>query len=155
MPRLVKIGWLAVAAASVVAVALGLFGIQRFERPGPLAAESTIDIPRGEGLQAIAARLHQARVIENPLIFRLGARIMGTTRDLQAGEYRFPAGVTMRGALEILTEGRTVARRVTLPEGLTSAEAVALLAQGHIGDGDLDAWDHNRPDRKCVRNVDV
>ena len=76
-------------------------------------------------------------MIDDPLIFRLGARIMGTTRDLQAGEYRFPAGVTMRGALEILTEGRTVVRRVTLPEGLTSAEAMALLAAVEGLEGEL------------------
>ncbi len=137
MPRLVIIGWLAVAAATVVTVALGLYGVVRFERPGPLVAESTIDIPRGEGLKAIAASLHRARVIDDPLIFRLAARIMRTTRDLQAGEYRFPAGVTMRGALEILTEGRTVIRRVTLPEGLTSAEAMAVLAAAEGLDGGL------------------
>lgn len=139
VPRLVTIGWLAVAAATIVAVALGLYGVQRFERPGPLAAESVIDIPRGEGLKAIAARLHRAQVIDDPLIFRLAARIMRTTRGLQAGEYRFPAGVTMRGALDILIEGRTVVRRVTLPEGLTSAEAMALLADVEGLDGELGA----------------
>ncbi|MFQ6017916.1 MAG: endolytic transglycosylase MltG [Kiloniellaceae bacterium] len=127
---------LAGAALLIVAAAVALYGIDRFERPGPLEADSIVFIPRGAGLAAIAGRLQGAGVIDDALVFRLGVRALGATRRLRAGEYRFPAGVSMRGAVGVLISGQTVLRRLTLPEGLTSAEAVALIADAEFLDGE-------------------
>jgi UPF0755 protein len=55
-------------------------------------------------------------------------RLLGSAHDLKAGEFAFPAAVSMRGALEILDRGETVARWLTVAEGLTSSEVVALVA---------------------------
>lgn len=115
----------------VLAAALGagaLYWLQRaFEAPGPLAAPATVALPRGEGLEEIALRLAAAGVIRNPRVFVLGVRLAGAGRALKAGEYAFPAGASARRVMEILLSGRTVARRLTVPEGLTSRQIVALV----------------------------
>ncbi|MDP6352529.1 MAG: endolytic transglycosylase MltG, partial [Alphaproteobacteria bacterium] len=54
----------------------------------------------------------------------IGARAEGA---LQAGEYRLEAAVSPRAVMEQLVAGRTVVHRLTVPEGLTSAEIVALV----------------------------
>jgi UPF0755 protein len=56
---------------------------------------------------------------------------------LRAGEYRFPAGASALQTLDILTSGQTVRHRLTIPEGLTSSEIVALVRAAPALDGDV------------------
>ena len=120
------VGLLTVLA--VIAAGATFFALQRFERPGPLQADATVVVPRGAGLSSIAALLEEAGVIEDTILFKLGVRLQGSARELKAGEYAMPAGVSMRGAFEILARGETVARWLTIAEGLSSVEIVALVA---------------------------
>ena len=137
MWRLAGIAASAATALVLAAALLAFYAIDRFERPGPLTSDSIVYIPRGAGLGAIAGELERAGVIGDPLVFRLGVRVLGRTRDLQAGEYLFPAGIAMREAAELLHSGKTVARRLTLAEGLTSAQIVALVARAEGLDGQM------------------
>ncbi len=107
----------------------------QFKQPGPLKTETTVIIERGAGANAIARDLKRAGVLSNPLVFSLGARLTGTGKPLKAGEYAFPAGVSPEAALELLRSGRTVVRRVTFAEGLSTAEILSQLAltQGLTG----------------------
>ncbi len=138
MRRLVS---LVVFTASVLVVAGGLltfYAIGRFERPGPLAADTVVYIPQGSGVAAIARQLHQAGAIEEPLVFRLGVRLLGVGRELRAGEYLFAAALSTRDAIDLLRGGRTVVRRLTLAEGLTSFEIVALVERAAALQGAVD-----------------
>ncbi len=131
----------------VLAVVIGLQTLhQRFETPGPLTQPVTVVVAPGSDLGTIAGQLADAGVIPDPFVFEIGVRIADRARDLKAGEYRFDVAVTPRGALDTLTRGDVVARRVTLPEGATTQRALALLRQaeglkGAItvqpGEGDL------------------
>ena len=105
-----------------------LYGMKQFEKPGPLAADRMLVVPKGAGLSLIAERLRDAGVVDNAFHFKVGVRVLGSARDLKAGEYAFPAGVSMREALDILGRGETVARWLTVAEGLTSVEVIALVA---------------------------
>ncbi len=60
--------------------------------------------------------------------FRGAARLLGEGRNLKAGEYRLAAGASMAEILDMLTAGQTVLRSLTIPEGLTVAQAVVLVA---------------------------
>ncbi len=62
-------------------------------------------------------------------MFRLGARIQKVDSSLRAGEYAFPAAISAGDVVAMLSAGKTVVRRVTVPEGLTSAEVLALVAE--------------------------
>ncbi|PWC46377.1 endolytic transglycosylase MltG [Azospirillum sp. TSA6c] len=124
---------LAVGAAG----GIGVWGYQRYSAPGPLEQSETVVIPRGSGLEAIAITLGDSGVIGSPLVFAAAAKLSGTFRELKAGEYQFPAGISIEGVLEQMRQGRTVVRRFTVPEGLTSAQVVALLARETGLTGDL------------------
>ncbi|SMH59385.1 endolytic transglycosylase MltG [Azospirillum agricola] len=132
-----------IAGALVVAgatVGVGVWGAMRVMAPGPLEQPETVVIPRGSGIEAIAITLGDAGVIDSPLLFVAGSKLMGLmgpVRDLKAGEYLFPAGISMEAVLEQMRQGRTVVRRFTVPEGLTSAQVVALLDKEPALTGEL------------------
>ncbi|MCH9020001.1 MAG: endolytic transglycosylase MltG, partial [Proteobacteria bacterium] len=121
-----------VLTAFVIVAALGAaalwWGSRAFDSAGPLAAETALVLPRGIGLDEIARRLAEAGVIETPWLFVWGVRLSGAARGLQAGEFGFAPGVSARGVMALLLSGRTVVRRLTVPEGLTTRQVVGLLA---------------------------
>ena len=163
-PRLkfwAKAGAIAAALLLLIAGAAVLGGIFRLDRPGPLQADTTIIVERGASLPAIAQNLHSGGVIDDDFLFRLAARFYRVSRSLKAGEYAFPARVSMGGVIDILVSGETVIRQFTVPEGLTSAEVATLLVEVEGLVGELDgvpeegsllpetynyAWADTRPD---------
>jgi UPF0755 protein len=74
-------------------------------------------------------------VIADPRLFRLAARIMGRAKPLRAGEYEFPARTSAFAAIELMQSGRTVVRRLTVPEGLTVRQVMGLLIEAEGLDG--------------------
>ena len=123
-----------------VLVAIGLASVwanQKFEAPGPLAEDRVLEIRKGSGLNAIAQQLEAAGVLEPSWLFVLGVRLDDKARALKAGEYRFPAGVSMRAAMAILESGQVVQYALTLPEGHTTAQALAILREAEALDGEI------------------
>ncbi|MBL8708650.1 MAG: endolytic transglycosylase MltG [Rhodospirillaceae bacterium] len=108
-----------------------------FTGSGPLAEETTLIIPKGSGVAAIADLLAEGGVIEQPLVFKVGVKLFGKEQPLQAGEFRFPAGISQRGAMQVLIEGKSVLHRITIAEGLTVREIFAVLQQSPLLDGPL------------------
>lgn len=96
--------------------------MQSLLRPGPLESETTVILPRGAGTHQIADVLTAAHVINRPLEFRLASRARFADRYFKAGEYTFPAHVSMQAVIQKLSGGDVVQRFVTIPEGLTYAE---------------------------------
>jgi UPF0755 protein len=121
-----------------LAVAAGVFawGYSQFVQPGPLRADKTVIVPRGSGVDGIVRILHEAGVIASPLIFRIGVRLKRFDKDLRAGEYLFSAKISAFDAARHLRSGKTVIRRLTMAEGLTSKEMLTELgrAEGLFGD---------------------
>lgn len=117
------------AALAVAAVLIaGIVGYERYHRPGPLAQPRTLIIEKGAGVARIADQLAGAGIIRDSLVFNIGVRLSGEESGLRAGEYAFPAHVSMRDAVALLTSGQTVKRRLTVAEGLTTRQVVALIA---------------------------
>ncbi len=113
------------------------WGYGQFTQPGPAAGETTLVLPRGGGLVDIAHRLETAGVISDARIFAIGVRLYERQGDLKAGEYRLDAGISMRGVMDTLVGGVTVVRRLTVPEGLLTAEIVDLVAAADGLDGEI------------------
>jgi peptidoglycan lytic transglycosylase G len=107
----------------------------QFTSPGPLPVSTAIVIPSGTGLEGIATSLKRAGAIRRDFVFVIGARALRQARSLKAGEYLIPAESSPRQVMEILASGKTVVRRLTIPEGLTAAEVMARLelAEGLTG----------------------
>lgn len=128
--RRTRLRFLIASLIAVVAIAGGVLIIAHkvFTRPGPLAQPATLVVERGAAMGTIADGLHAKGVIASQPFFKIAARIHGAHRNLKAGEYSFEPGVSLRSVLDILREGRTIARKFTVAEGLTSKEIMALLA---------------------------
>lgn len=125
-----KLVALALVAVLLLVAAIGGIGWGLYRQatgPGPLREARTLVIPPHTGLADIAKLLAQRGVIRYPLSFEFAAAITGQSVTLLAGEYEFPPGVSPMQAVDILASGKTVKHRLTIPEGLTSAEVVALV----------------------------
>src|SRR5579863_7296361 len=137
--RLLRLlAWSFITAAIVIA-ALGAAGVWLYrdaQVPGPLAEARTLVVPAHSGVDAIAELLAAQGVIRHKLAFEAVARLSGRGTALKAGEYEFPAGASTIQTLDILAGGKTIQHKVTIPEGLTSAEVIALVRAAPALDGD-------------------
>ncbi|MES1990175.1 MAG: endolytic transglycosylase MltG [Pseudomonadota bacterium] len=124
----------------MLAVALAggayLIGKSVFNAEGPLPAPQVVWLEKGLGLNAITSRLADAGVISSPLIFRLGTRLSGSSSSLKAGEYEFPARVSMSGVVRMLIDGKSILHKITIPEGLTSQQIMAIVKADPVLVGD-------------------
>jgi UPF0755 protein len=106
-----------------------------FTAPGPLAHSTVSVIPRGEGVQEIAARLEREGVVSDRRLFvaqylsqTFQTRFTGGKEiSLQAGEFEFKKQASMKDVLDTLAQGKAVLYRLSIPEGLTSQQIVARL----------------------------
>lgn len=126
-------------AAGLVAGGLAYYGYQTYKAPGVSTDERLVVIPRGSSLASIAQILADEGIVSDPLVFRIAAKVTEQARRLQAGEYAIPPGASIEAVLGILESGRTVVRSLTIPEGLTSVEIVALIAEAPGLDGEIEA----------------
>ena len=116
----------------VVAIAAGIayqFGKHRIEMPGPLDHDKIVNIPRGLGLRDIADLLARENVIDQPWVFIPAVLVLKAKDDLKYGEYRFTKQVSLRETIDTIVEGKVVQHAVTIPEGLTSEQIIARLAE--------------------------
>jgi UPF0755 protein len=110
-----------------------------YEAPGPLAAAKLVIVPKNAGIATIAALLDREGVVAHDFVFLAGTLARREGRALKAGEYEIPAAASPRAVADLLASGRVFQHRLTLPEGLTSAEATALIAGAPALDGSLAA----------------
>ncbi len=128
MGRFVKISTAVLAAMIVVTGAVVSWGYGQFKAPGPLKTKTIIIIERGSGIDAIIRDLQKAGVLGHPLVFRIASRFGAADNPLKAGEFAFAPGISPEETLKLLRSGKTVVRRLTVPEGLTTADIISLLA---------------------------
>ncbi|MGE5268785.1 MAG: endolytic transglycosylase MltG [Thiohalocapsa sp.] len=132
------LAWSLITTAIVIA-AIGGAGYWLYldaERDGPLAEARTLVVPPHRGVMAIGGLLENKGVIRHRLAFVLVAKLSGRSHSLKPGEYEIPAWASAMQTLDILATGRTVKHRLTIPEGLTSAEVVTLVKKAPALDGD-------------------
>ncbi len=111
----------------IAVIAAGYWVNTQYIQKGPLAAPQTFVIERGQTSQTIANNLYAAGAIHSPMAFVLGAKFLDNDDFLKAGEYQLEAGMSARTIVRLLQSGKTLSYQFTIPEGLTSAEIVALL----------------------------
>jgi len=128
----------AIAAAGLLAaaaLAAGLWIHLQLSTPylGATGAETYVEIPRGAGARRVARLLADAGVLRSRLPFLLYLRRTGAEGRIRAGEYRFDAPATPREIARRLATGDVHFRSITIPEGLTAEETIALLAENGFG----------------------
>ncbi len=138
--RALRLGRIALWFLIPLALLAGIlfWGVNDYNGPGPLDRNKVVVIDKGASLDAISAALADAGVIAHPRVFALGATLTGKSAELKAGEYEFPAHISPALAIELLESGKVVHHKLTIPEGLTSAEVAALVASAPALDGKVD-----------------
>lgn len=123
--------------AGVVLLGGWLYFSNQFDRPGRLAEEHTVVLEPGSSAWTIAKTLEREGVVDNRYVFVLGVWSENRAQELRAGEYAFEPAITPRAAMDKLVAGNVVVHRVTVPEGLSSAQIVALINETAALDGTI------------------
>lgn len=121
----------------VVIVISGFWFINDIRRPLPLTSAITLELSSGRGIRSLSAILKDKGLVRHPLIVRLSARIYGYDTRLKAGEYRLEPGMSLLDVLEKISDGKVILHRLTLPEGLTSAQMLELIADNPLLSGNI------------------
>ena len=113
------------------------FGRELVEAQGPLKEAKHIVIPRGAGPAIMAKVLRDEGVISYQQLFRIALMIDPSPKVIKAGEYEIPAHISMQALVELLQSGKVVQRRITIPEGMTTAEIVELVRKTEALSGQI------------------
>jgi len=113
------------------------YGAYRFQAVGPAQEDTTVMLSRGMSLSTIARTLNEVGSLSDPLIFTIAVRLKQLENRLKAGEYIIPARASMADILDLLDEGKSILYPLTVPEGLTSQEVMALVAEHPKLNGDM------------------
>jgi len=114
-----------------------LLGHEMLVAKGPLEKNKNVLIPRGAGPTTMAKILEEEGVISHPRLFRLALMVDPNPKPIKAGEYDVPAHVSMSALVDLLQSGKVVQRRLTAPEGATTAEIVELVRKTEALTGDI------------------
>lgn len=126
-------------AAGAVALTISVLWLaSSYNRAGPLKQETIVEIEKGSSLNAIAHDLKTKNIIHSETAFIVLTRILDRHKSLQAGEYRFGPGQTIREVKEKLASGAVYQRSLTIKEGLTSIEIMELLNQAAAMEGRIE-----------------
>ncbi len=125
----------------VVAVVggVGIFYLKsEFEAPGRFSEDTQFSVISGQGLTGIARELETRGFISDYRIFVAGVLAHDAKSKLKAGEYLLPKEASMQRIMNTLVSGRSVQHKVTIPEGMTSLQAVARLRKHPILTGEIE-----------------
>ncbi|MDX2201177.1 MAG: endolytic transglycosylase MltG [Hyphomicrobiaceae bacterium] len=107
----------------------------QLDAPGPLEKSRVLVVAKGDGAVEIGARLEREGVVSDRRLFVAGYLLTkftawlggGKPVQIKAGDFEVVEAASVRHVVEVLTEGRTVSYKVTIPEGLTSFQIVERL----------------------------
>lgn len=148
-------------------IAAGWFGFNAVKSvfavddyPGPGSGSVSVRVQRGDSLTTIAGRLADADVVASPDAFLLAAEADERAVTIGPGSYEMLQQMSGSGALARMLDPAARAQgRLVLPEGMTLAESVDVIAdeagisvqdlEASLGDPaslDLPEWAKGRPE---------
>jgi len=133
--KLIILGSLAIVLASSV-LAYQLISFQ-FEAINTSSDSQTFTIPAGSNIKSIANRLSQEKIIEDPWLFILLARIKGVDTSVKAGEYQLIKGQSNAELLETFTQGKSIQYTFAIIEGWSFKQLLAAIATNPIIENSL------------------
>lgn len=128
-------------SALFVLIALMLLGIAAaifwYQQPGPLDEPAVVLIKPGTGFSAITSQLESQGVVAPAMLFKAVVLAQGQHRLVKAGEYLFEPRISPQAVMDKLIRGASITHAITIPEGKTTREIVALLNADDRLSGDI------------------
>ncbi len=137
MKTLFALGFVVVVLAVAGAAGGWLWMQSEVAKPGPSVETTTFEVRKGEHLGSVADRLEEQGLIRDARTLRLHARVEGQQTAVKVGEYAIPARASVQRILEQLVEGDVIEYRITVPEGLTTAQILRIIEKSDDLDGDM------------------
>jgi UPF0755 protein len=123
-----------------IAAGFGIYiGKQAFDGKGPSTKDAVFLVKPKTGASTIAGDLEGRGLVSDAQIFRIGIQVYGNQSKLKAGEYAIPAGASMHRIMDILKSGKSILHSLTIPEGLTVAQAFDRIAKDDVLVGQMPA----------------
>jgi UPF0755 protein len=135
-----------------IAVALGAL-VMLAACSGSNEKNVRVVIPRGANLGVAAESLQKAHVVSNATAFRFYAMFKGGDRSIKAGTYVLKPGLSWGDVLDILRGGKSVERRITIPEGWSLEQIVPQLAR--VLDAPVDSIEAAVRDTALLHVLDI
>ena len=124
--------------ALLAGVGAFVYGQSTLNAQGPLDKSKIVTIKRGMGTSAIARQLADQGVISDPAVFMAATYLLRSKRgSLKAGEFEFPPKASMNEVLKRLQAGKSLAYKVTIPEGWTTQNALKRIAANKVLVGEI------------------
>jgi UPF0755 protein len=108
------------------------------EQPGPLPQARSIVVPHG-GTGQLADALAGDGLVSRSAMLRAAAWLTRDEGPLHAAEFAFPAHASVREVLTILRTAHPVEHHVTIAEGLTAQQIIAVLSHAEAMTGEVGA----------------
>ena len=123
-----------VLTAGIGLMAAGLLWLQTPMRIQPPAGSALLDleIELGTTPRQVAEAVAASGAQVWPLGLYAWFRWSGQARQIKAGNYEIPAGMSPRQLLSMLVRGEEALKSVTLPEGLTFVQVLATLRKAEL-----------------------
>jgi len=120
--------------AALLLIALLVFQLLRFQHGAiPLAAGPNIFLIRsGSNIKSIAHDLARQKIIDDPWLFILLAKVRGLETRVRAGEYNIHPGWTADELLEKFVEGNAIQYKLTVIEGWSFRQMLMAIAENPI-----------------------
>ncbi|MDH3632445.1 MAG: endolytic transglycosylase MltG [Gammaproteobacteria bacterium] len=134
MARFIKKLFLWGVVAVFLAVAILVFQLLRFQHGNiSLPQQQTIFlIKSGSNIKSIAQDLSLNKIIEDPWLFILLAKLKGVETSVRAGEYEIESGLTADGLLELFTQGNSIQYSFTIIEGWSFRQLMAAISEDPV-----------------------
>jgi len=84
---------------------------------------SSFTVDKGTNINQLSRQLSQQHIIQNPLFFKLYARLSQQANKIKAGEYSLQKGMTVVELMELFVSGKVNQYSITLVEGWAIKQA--------------------------------
>ena len=130
-------GFLSFVIVLVVVAVIGWsFLSSKVTAPGPLPADKTVNVPKGDDVEVT---LEENGVIDNAMLMKALLVLERNKGSVKAGEYLFKQNASLQDVIDTLVSGKQVLHALTIPEGLTSQQVVDRMTDNDVLVGDLKA----------------
>ena len=119
--------WLLLITAIAISVLVIQFLRFQYQTVSISDSERTFTIQSGSNIKTIAQQLSLEKIIDDPWLFILLAKVKGVEKSVRAGEYRLQQSQSPSDLLELFTKGQSIQYSFTIIEGWTFRQMIKEL----------------------------